>query len=208
MNNNEGGTTMVATTTAKGSGSGFIGSGKVLAIDERRPVSEATYVAAVRLIAVLGTGDYFTTHGKRDRLARSAWQWVVRLPDGTLATLTHLVTLDAEEGSNVRGLAAALAGFEGLLDEPNHCDAHRIIGRSAMAEVLRQPCGNGRTRPYVATAWALPEGVEPIVLTETCVWTPSSRHELPRWAPQWVQTYANAAARQHWEKRQQQGTQS
>lgn len=202
---NEGGTTMQATmeatTQASGSGLGVGRNGTALVIDDFKPVPAGTYVAAIRLMAMLGKGDHFTNNGKPDGFARSAWQWVVRLHDGSHGTVTHLVTLDDSYASHVRGLAAALAGFEGLLDEPNHCDARRIIGRSAMVEVLRQSCGKGRDRPYVATAWALPKGIRPVELADACVWYPGCGTPLPRYAPQWVRTYADGAVAHHWQGR-------
>jgi len=201
---NEGGSTMQATreatTQASGSVLGVGGNGTALVINGSKPVPAGTYVAAIRLIAILGRGGHFGADGSGDH-PRSAWQWVARLPDGSHGTLTHLVTLDDSDGSYVRGLAAALAGFEGLLDEPNHCDARRIIGRSAMVEVVRQPCGKGRDRPYVTKAGALPKDIQPIRLSDACVWTPTSKHPLPRYAPQWVRTYADGAVARRWEER-------
>jgi hypothetical protein len=172
----------------------------VTVIDDRKPVPAGTYVGAVRLIAILGSGVHFGADGSGDH-PRSAWQWVVRLPDGTLGTITHLVTLNDAVGSGVRGLAAALANDDSLLGEDVRCNADRIIGRSAMIEVRRQPAGNGRDRPYVNRAWALPLGVEPIRLADACEWKPNSTIQLPRYVPQWVRTYAEGAVAQYWQRR-------
>ncbi len=172
-----------------------------MCIDDSRPVPAGTYVGAVRLIAMLGKGDQFRSKGKPDGLARSAWQWVVRIEDGasvTLATLTHLVTLDDSAGSYVRGLAAALTGNETLMSPPAECNADFMIGRSAMIEVIRVPSGTGRFLPNVARAWVLPSGTSPIVLTDACVWKPSGKAVLPLHAPNWVRNYANSAVAQYW----------
>ena len=167
-----------------------VGNETVTVIDDRKPVPAGTYVAAIRLIALLGSGDHFASEAPR-----SAWMWVVRLPDGSHSTLTFLVN---HNRLPIHEYAAALAGDDSLLNRVSHCDANRIIGRSAMIEVLRQAGGNGRDRPYVNRAWALPLGVEPIRLADASVWQPTSRKPIPQYAPQWVRTYAEGAVALLW----------
>ena len=180
-----------ARTEAKGSSSG-IGGGKgtPVVIDDRTLVPEGKYLAAVRLIALLGSGKHFAGDGPR-----SAWQWVVRLHDGTHGTVTHLVN---HNRCPIHVFAAALTGDKSLLGKVSHCDANQVIARAAMVEVRHRTKEKREPQSFVADAWPLPAGVEPIVLSDTCVWTPASKKPLPRYAPQWVRIYADGAVAQHW----------
>lgn len=170
-------------------------NGTALVIDDRLPVPAGEFIAAPRMIAFLGSGDYFAGDDPR-----SAWQWVIRLDDGTHTTLTFLVNHNRQP---IRMFSAALLGDPSLLGKQSHCDAHQVIGKSAMVRVVHKPTSKGGHLPTISEARALPEGVEPIVLADACVWQPSSKIDLPAYAPQWVRNYANLAVRKNWEMRNQ-----
>jgi hypothetical protein len=163
-------------------------------IDDRRPVPEGEFPAAVRLIAFLGSGTHFAGPDPR-----SAWQWAIRIDDGPLVTMTFLVNHNRQP---IRMFSAALTGDASLLEKSGHCDARQVIGRSAMVRVRHKPLADGPGNPEISGARPLPVGVEPIILSDACVWTPRGRCDLPRWVPQWVCSYANTAVRQDWETRQ------
>jgi hypothetical protein len=164
-------------------------------IDDRRPVPEGEHPAAVRVLAIYGRiENAFGGNGEGGDLARSALQWVVRLPDGTHGSMCHLVTLDPKPHSLVRRLAAALLNDRSLLDGGHLNDGGNLLGKSCLLTVKRQWCG-GRDRPTVAGAKPLPAGVAPVVVNEPVLWTPKDDPmRLPSYFPQRYRDYANAAA--------------
>ncbi len=163
-------------------------------INDRIPIPAGQHPAGLRLIAIFGSvPTAFGANGASASLPRSAWQWVVRLPDGTLGTMCHLVTLDQSPRSQVRVLAAALTSDIELLAEKRFDNARILLGKSCLLEVSRQWCG-GRDRPTVATANPLPKGVEPVAVPTSTLWLPTDDPLLlPTLIPTWVRTYANAA---------------
>ena len=164
-------------------------------IDEHRIIHAGEYPAGLRLMAIFGVcPTMFGGNGVANSLARSAWMWVVRLPDGTLGSICHLVTLDPTPRSQVRVLAASLSGDMSLLDGGHFTKGGVLVGRSCIITVRRQACGgSGRDRPVVPSAKPLTEGVEPVVMEDACLWTTKSRKPFPTYAPQWVHSYADAA---------------
>ena len=167
-------------------------------IDYGLVVPEGKYPAAVRLIVILGGGYDFAGDD-----SRSAWHWFVRQPDGTLGVVTFLVN---HAGQPIRRFLAALMDDKSLLGKDAHCDPDQVIGRSAMVEVRHKQSDKGAAIPYIANAWTLPEGVEPVVLPDLRVWTTASRNPLPKYAPQWVRTYADGAVARIWEWRKDAGS--
>lgn len=184
-------------TTKQARGSVYeVGGGKrtALAIDAHRLVPEGEFVAAVHLIAFLGSGPHFAGPDPR-----SAWQWVIRVDDGPCCTLTFLVNHNRQP---IHVFSAAITGDMSLLGRHAHCDAHQVIGRSAMVRVRHKPLADGGGIPEVAGARPLPVGVDRVRLSDAFVWTPGGKRDLPPWVPQWVCGYANVAVKQHWEMRQ------
>ena len=153
-----------------------------ITINDHGTLPDGEYVAALRLYAYLGVGEHFAGPDPR-----SAWTWVVRLPDGTHGSLTFLVN---HARRPIRMFSAALTREACLMDAKAHCDAHQIIGRSAVINVVNQVGGDGKSRPSIVEANELPVGIEPIPLTDARVWTPESKRPLPPYAPQWVRNYA------------------
>lgn len=151
-------------------------------INDHIAIPDGEYVAALRLYAFLGAGEHFAGNDPR-----SAWTWVVRLPNGTYGSLTFLVN---HARRPIRMFSAALTGDVSLTKAEAHCNAQQVIGRSAVIKVVNQVGGDGKSRPSIVEAHELPAGVEPIVLADVCVWTPESKKPLPPYAPQWVRNYA------------------
>ena len=157
--------------------------------DDKLVIPSGTYPAGLRFIAVYGS-----LPGKfSDARPRSAWQWIVRLPDGRLGSMTHLVTLDKSPGSHVRRLAAALVGDATLL-AGGTCPATAILlARSCLILAGRQQCGGGRDRPVVPNALLLPGNTEPVSVDGTCLWYPGCGINLPTKLPSWVANFAVVA---------------
>lgn len=189
---------MQATTITKGSGSG-VGrdNGTTAAIDDRRLIPEGTHPASPRVLAIFGVcPTAFGGNGEGSDLARAALMWVVRLPDGVLGSMCHLVTLDPRPRSLVRRIAVALLDDPSLLDGGHLDNGGRLLGRSCLLTVTRQWRG-GRDRPTVAGAKPLPAGVAPVVVLDPVLWTPKDDPlRLPPYVPQIFRTYANIAVRE------------
>jgi hypothetical protein len=156
------------------------------------------YPASLRLLAIFGVcPTAFGGNGEGSNLARAALMWVVRLPDGVLGSMCHLVTLDPKPRSQVRRIAAALLGDPSLLDSEHLADGGRLLGRSCLLTVTRQWCG-GRDRPTVWGAKPLPAGVAPVTVADPVLWTPKDDPmALPPYFPQKFRTYANIAVREY-----------
>lgn len=154
--------------------------------DDKLLVPVGTYVAALRLVARFGSMPAVF----KDSRERVALQWVVRLSDGRLGCLTHLITKDAGPGSQVRRLVAALTADHSLLEGGGCPPPDALLGLSCLIQVGRQQCGGGRDRPVVPNALPLSMGIEPIHVPDTCYWYPDCGLALPPMVPSWVSIYA------------------
>ena len=152
----------------------------------------------MRVLAIFGVcPSAFGGDGTDKTLARSAWMWIVRLPDGTLGSMCHLVTLDPKPRSLVRVLAAALLKDDSLLTDGHLADGGRMLGRTCVITVRRQWCGD-RDRPIIASAKPLPADVEPVVVPDPMLWTPKDDPlRLPPHFPPRFRSYANVAVREY-----------
>jgi len=145
--------------------------------------------------------NVFGGNGESGDLARAALMWIVCLPDGTLGSMCHLITLDPKPGSLVRRLAAALLGDPKLLEDGHLANGGRLLGRSCLLAVRRQWCG-GRDLPTAAGAKSLPADVAPVFVPDPVLWIPKDDPlRLPAYVPQWVRSYANVAAKRDWNRR-------
>lgn len=169
---------------------------KMTTIDDHRPVPDGKFPAGLRVLAMLGKNDsLFGGNGEQKDLPRAALMWTVRLPDGTLGSMTHLVTLDPSPYSLVRRLAAALLGCPEMQDSEHLDNGGRLLGRSCLLAVKRQRCGD-RDRPTVVWAKPLPAGLDPVPVLDPLLWTPKDDLlRLPPSVPHWARGYANIAAR-------------
>lgn len=169
---------------------------EMVTIDDRSPVPDGKHPAGLRVLAMLGKDDsLFGGNGEQNDLPRAALMWTVRLPCGSLGSMTHLVTLDPSPNSLVRRLAAALLGIPELQESGHLDNGGRLLGRSCLLAVKRQRCGD-RDRPTVVGSMPLPAGIDPVPVLDPLLWTPKDDLlRLPPWVPCWVRGYANIVAR-------------